>query len=305
MKKPTGLLKKDSVQVVACSSPFEQQYFKQAKQFLSSAGLKVSYPRSIFAKRHYLAGTDKQRLQGLTQALKNKKTKAIFFARGGYGCTRILPFMVDNTWTDKIIMGLSDVTPFLNWYAMQKKCQTIHGPVLCGEQFANLNLKQKNQVLALLSYPGKQQILHVERDYKIDRAKVSKARLFGGNLSMLCSALGTDYATKPKNAFIFLEEVHEPAYRVDRMLTQLFQAGFFDTCKAIFLGDFTDPNGDFHASAWLLTLIQDLMKKQKIKFPIVYGLKSGHVHADVLWPIGGWVEIVNKGKQIIIDRLVQ
>lgn len=305
MKKPAGLLKKDNVQVVACSSPFDQQYFKQAKQFLSNAGLKVSYPRSVFAKRHYLAGTDKQRLQGLEQALKNKKAKAIFFARGGYGCTRILPFMVDKAWTDKIIMGLSDVTPLLNWYAMQKKCQTIHGPVLCGEQFANLNLKQKNQLLALLSYPGKQQILQVERDYKIDRAKASKAKIFGGNLSMLCSTVGTSYAVKPKNAFVFLEEVNEPAYRIDRLLTQLFQVGFFDQCKAIFLGDFTDPNGDFHANAWLLALINDLMKKQKIKFPIVYGLKSGHVHADVLWPIGGWVEILNKGKQIVIDRLVQ
>ena len=202
-------------------------------------------------------------------------------------------------------MGLSDVTPLLNWYALKKKCQTIHGPVLCGAQFNGLNLRQKNHILGLLSYPAKQQVLHIEKDYKVHKVKTAKARVLGGNLSMLCSTVGTAYAVKPKNTFVFLEEVNEPAYRVDRMLTQLFQVGFFDECKAIFLGDFTDPNGDFHANAWLLALITDLMKKQKINVPIVYGLKSGHVHADVLWPIGGWVEILKNGKQIVIDSLVK
>ncbi|HMQ11404.1 MAG TPA: LD-carboxypeptidase [Oligoflexia bacterium] len=305
MKKPAGLLKKDRVYMVACSSPFDQQNFKNAKQYLSDAGLKVTYARSVFAKRHYLAGTDKQRLQGMQQALKDKKAKALFFARGGYGCTRILPFTIDQAWPDKIIMGLSDVTPLLNWYALKKKCQTIHGPVLCGEQFHSLNLRQKNHILGLLSYPGKKQILQIERDYKVHKVKSGKARILGGNLSMLCSSVGTSYAVKPKNAFLFLEEVNEPAYKVDRMLTQLFQTGFLNECKAVFLGDFTDLNGDFHANAWLLALIQDLMKKQKINIPIVYGLKSGHVHADILWPIGGWVEIAKNGKQIVIDCLVQ
>lgn len=301
---PPKLLAPGRVKIIAPSSSFDAGRFEKGLETLSQRGYKISYSKQLVHQTGYLCGSDHRRHRELLEALGDKRSQAIFFARGGYGLTRIMPQLIQTAPRQipaKIWMGLSDLTPLLNWLAFSKGLQTVHGPVLAGYQFSQLSQKCRARVFSLLEAEVPQ-ILEKNKDFEVFQSGEAHAPLSGGNLAMIEASLGTPYAIPSQGKVIFLEEVSEPAYRIDRMIQHLGQVGFFQDIQGLLIGDFNDPKGAFHANDWLFKLLKPFLPKH---IPVMMGLRSGHVHADILWPLGATVHLDTRKGQLCLPPLVR
>jgi muramoyltetrapeptide carboxypeptidase len=130
----------------------------------------------------------------------------------------------------------------------------------------------------------------------------ANGRLWGGNLAMVAATIGTRFEV-PSDGILFLEEVSEPRYRIDRMFAQLALAGFFGNIHGLILGDFSDLSGKAHSAAWLKEIVRHYLGRGKI--PVLTGLRAGHKHTDVLLAIGGTSHIEAGGKRLALPVLAQ
>lgn len=266
----------------------------------------MTYRDDIFAQDGYLAGSDARRADELYRVIKDPSISAIFVARGGYGSLRLLHLLSRRDYQQKmrkhpkILSGMSDLTVLLNHVAAETGVVTIHGPVLAGDLFEEMGEGKKKNWFAHFS-SAEPRILRPPSDYRILREGQGRGRLWGGNLSMVAATIGTPYEI-PSDGLLFLEEVSEPRYRIDRMLAQLALAGFFARIRGLILGDFSDVSGKSHRLDWIKKLLEHYVNR---KIPILSGLKAGHKHADVLLPIGGKVRIEAKSRSLVLGPLTR
>ncbi|MCB0327494.1 MAG: LD-carboxypeptidase [Bdellovibrionales bacterium] len=301
MRKPHLLKPGDTIEIVSPSSPFERSRFLSSVDDLESRGYHLKYHKSVFDKKEYLAGSDVLRRKSLVKALGRTSTQALFFTRGGFGMMRLFhpqDIKIKNL-PVKIIMGMSDHTPLLNKLAWTHKMVTIHGPVIAGSLFEGLSGKQKESLFAQLS-TEKEKV--VEKDLQVIRSGNAKGILWGGNLTMLQSSLATPLDIPWDRGVLFLEEVNENPYRIDRMFCQLALAGKLSRLSGLLLGDFSDASGAIISSSFLKSMVQRYLPKG---IPVVSNIKVGHEHMDHLLPIGGQVEIRKQGKMLVISSLVE
>lgn len=202
----------------------------------------------------------------------------------------------------KLLIGLSDATVLLNEIAAQTNVVTIHGPVLAGDTFARLKDRERGRMMADLERPSPR-ILQGGRDYSIWRSGSGQGRLFGGNLAMVDSAIGTKFEIPYDGNFLFLEEVNEPRFRVDRMFTHLALRGAFSKIRALLLGEFWDQNGKAHNPSWLRKLVLELSEQSRI--PVISGIPAGHGHNRVWLPIGGTCRFEAKARRLHLSALVK
>lgn len=289
----------DRIDIIAPASPFEEESLRSSLAWMASRGYEPRFSKGIFSKHGYLAGSDKRRFLEYRAAWRSK-SKAIFCARGGYGSTRFLEgFEGPRPKGPKIFMGMSDLTPLLNLVAKRHKMLTIHGPVVAGEVFRRLSDDRKKFLFSFLENPD-ERILTVDLDYERLAVGAAEGTLWGGNLAMVCASLATPYEVKPgPSSILFLEDVSEPLYRIDRMLTQLAHSGFLKRFKGILLGDFTGPHGERYAAHQIADLVKPYVAKGT---PLAFGLPSSHVRMELLLPIGGWVRM--EARKVVIAPLV-
>ena len=266
-----------SVALVAPASPFEADLYEKGVQILRNAGYEVVPGKNIFNKQSYLAGTDLERLQDLTEAVLDPKIEAIICIRGGYGSGRLLtqiPFSSFRS-NPKLFIGHSDIT-FLHLGFMSKAgWTTFHGPNLTGMSEA----PQKAQsVLSVLSGEA-------SYEWKLDPEQVlrpgaSTGRVLGGNLSCLVHLLGTPYIPDMTGALLLIEDCGEALYRLDRMMNHLKLAGILPLLGAILLGEFTAcaENDD------VCRMVMDHVTEYD--FPVVQGLPFGHGSRNEVIPFG-------------------
>lgn len=299
MQRAKSLRSGDKVSLIAPSSAFDPKHFAFARCWLEARGYEPVFRKDIFSTKAYLAGSDQRRKKEFEGALSGN-SKAVFCARGGYGAMRLFfDGLRLKKGAPKIFMGLSDPTVLLNYLAFSRNMVTIHGPVLAGHQFFAMSERQRRHAFSLLEQP-KVQELFAPRDFQTIVAGRAKGTLWGGNLSLVAASLGTKFQIPtPSKAILFLEEVQEPPYRVDRLMTQLSLSGFLSKFQAVLLGDFTDAHGKIYSKQSLKSLIQPLLAKN---VPLIYGIGSSHVRMEVLLPIGGEVEV--QPKKIIVSALV-
>lgn len=268
----------DVIDIVAPGSPCSKEVFEHAVAWIKAQGYIPRYPQDMLAPEIFISNTDEKRLQFLVEALKNKESKAVWCLRGGYGAIRLVPQLlkIKKLPQKKLFIGYSDVTTIHLWLNQKMKWPTVHGPLLdrCGQN--QLSENNKNELLSVLSGQKKEvyfsDLKPVNSAAKKHKTKL-KAQLYGGNLTVVCSSLGTELQPAFKNHFLFFEDIGERGYRIDRMLNQLEQAGLFKSCKAVFLGDFIlgqETNGDNHV--W--TVLQNFF--EKLKCPVYSGVQSGH-----------------------------
>lgn len=292
--KPKRLSKGDTVGVIAPSSSLSDGEFNRALKNLEELGFKVKLGKAVRQRKGFLAGTDKERLTDFHWAFADKEIDAVWCLRGGYGSTRFLP-EVDFSLirkNPKIFIGYSDITAL--HLAIFQNCGlvTFHGPV-GASVFSEYTRKHAVDVLMKPSSPYKVEIsdenLAVESNlYKTEVITAGKCRgkLVGGNLSLLASLAGTPFALHNlKNKILFIEDVNEQPYRIDRMLTQLKQSVDLSQLSGIALGVFEDcnpRNPDFSQS--LLEVFQDRLGNLGI--PVIYGLSFGHIRHQFTLPLG-------------------
>lgn len=268
----------DTIGIAAPASPFDINRFKKGISVLESMGFNVYSPEGIFYENGYLAGADHQRAAIINDLFSDKKIKAVFFARGGFGSMKLLPLLDYRVISKnpKILIGYSDISALLS--ALYKKCGLVsfHGPMV-----TTLGSASKKTMRAMLSVLTSQSDIKIKtnRAVILIPGKVS-ATLLGGNLSTLCHLTGTPYLPYFKGCILFIEDRGEPLYRIDRMLTHMKLAGCFNGLAGLVTGSFTEcgPVNEVYK------LIQDLFKEFDI--PVLAGLEAGHGKENITIPFG-------------------
>lgn len=273
--RPPRLSPGDKVRVVAASGPVNRERFEAGERVLQER-YQLSYDEStLFAKIGFLAGEDRQRLQALNAAIANPDCDAIFLARGGYGLTRILP-AIDRMALrthPKPIVGYSDVTALLATCS-HAGVAAIHGPMI--SDFGNLAIEDQESLFNLLENPNPGVLL---TDLETLVEGQASGPLLGGNLEILTRLLGTPLQPDLDGAILFLEEVGELPYRVDRLFTHLEMAGILDAVAGIVVGDFTDCD-DIEDDQIKPPTCQDVLLERLGRMTVPVSLNGGFGHGD-------------------------
>ena len=301
--KPKRLKIGDTLAVIAPSSAIPEHVVERALNNLSGLGFKLKLGKHLREKKGYLAGTDEQRLEDLHWAFSDKEVSAVWCIRGGYGATRLLPNVNFDLIkkNPKIFIGYSDITALSTAIYQKTGLITFHGPV----GTSDYNDFTKSNVLNILTNPTPQYPLDNAPDnlanesnlFKMEVITPGKCRgkLIGGNLSLLSAMDGTPNALKNlKGKILFMEDIDERPYRIDRMLTQMLQAHDFKQLAGIALGIFEgcNPKPDENS----LTLMECLKDRLgNLGIPVIYGLSFGHINHQFTLPVGIEAQLDTEG----------
>ena len=300
--KPAVLKQGDLVGLIAPGGVLDDIIIQKCVINLESQNFKVKLSPNIRATRGGYAGTVQQRLDDLHGMFVDKEVKAIWTARGGSGCTGLLPGIRYDLVRKhaKILIGYSDITALHLALYRRAGLVTFHGPVA----WSTPNDYAVSQMQAVLMNPRPQTEINmsVENERKAStqaefalrtfRHGIAEGRLIGGNLSVLSALIGTPYAAEIENHLVFLEDVREPPYRIDRMLTQLQQSvgnrGERDGLKraaGVMLGVFSRSRAtDGDASLTANEVLDDHFSA--IPIPAVAGYSFGHIAHQFTIPVG-------------------
>lgn len=281
----------DTIGVIAPSSPEKPENIENGINFLKQQGFNVKKGRHIFDRLGFLAGNDKDRAEDLMNMFLDKSVKMVLCIRGGYGTMRTLPYIDFDIikHNPKIFVGFSDITTYLNSFYEKCGLVTFHGPMLTSKFDDNTTLKGFLNTLMNGSSPytiSNPENINTESNTSTSAEGV----LAGGNLSLICATLGTPYEIDTTNKILFIEDVHEEPYAIDRMLTHLLLAHKLQVCKGILLGQFTRCSlPHYERSLTLEQVIQDRILSLNI--PTVSHFMSGHDYPKLTLPIGAKVRL--------------
>ena len=294
MIKPKRLKPGDTVGIIAPASGVAPETWDRAVKNIESLGFKAKVGKNARGRLSFLSATDKERLEDLHWAFSDAEVSAVWCVRGGGGAPRLLPD-IDYALirkNPKIFIGFSDITALHVAIHQKTGLVTFHGPVASSE-YSDYTRKH---VISVLCEPS---ATHLAQVSEFNAAKESayfrtetlrkgkcRGRLTGGNLALLTSIAGTPYALGDlKGKLLFIEDVNEPPYKVDRMLTQLGQSCDLSTVAGIALGIF-DEGGATPAktSQPLMDVFRDRLGDLGV--PLVYGLSFGHIRDNLVLPYG-------------------
>lgn len=298
MRKPPALQPGDTIAIAAPASPFDAQAFYEGVEKLRVWGFKPRYREDILAKKRYLAGDDPRRLAELVEYLQDDAVKAIFTARGGYGSMRLLPQLdaLPAELPPKILLGYSDITSLLNYARQRWGWVTFHGPVVAKDISARLGEVGRQSLLRVLCDPAPLGALSAPGLRTLYPGKASGS-LVGGCLSLLVCSLGTPYQIKTEGCVLYLEDVGEILYSLDRMLTHLRQAKILSGLKGIVFGPLKDAHDEPQV---VFEMLQELLADLKI--PMLFGFPSGHLEDSWTLPFGVKVCLDADRRELIFEE---
>lgn len=302
MIKPKALSIGDTIAITAPASPTSLGEISPTVRLLKSLGYNVVIGNTILKQtisNRYLSDEDQVRAAELMDFIKNDKISAIVCGRGGYGVMRTFPYLDFSEFgkNPKIIIGFSDITALLIAINKEANLVCFHGPVAT-YSFDSYTLTSFKEVLT--DEKQFQKIENIVPEMIVVNPGKSVGRLVGGNLKLIISTMGTPYEIDTKDSILFLEEVNEHPYEIDRMLTQLVISGKLNRVKAIVFGKFAGANvrKPFHpfASFTINEILEQLIKPYNI--PVVYNVPFGHTDRMLTLPLGINVELDTEKKTI-------
>ena len=295
----------DRAALIAPSFAVTPQQLAQAEKSIRLLGLEPVIFPSCRSRKDYLAGSDQLRAGDLETSFADSSLKAVFCLRGGYGAARLLDLIDFDVirQNPKFFIGFSDITALHT--AFNQKCHlvTYHGPMpsapytRCDSRVTLYSLRQM-----LCGKPGKKDFsIRLKRAKLLFRPSgqktvtpydktdiVMKGRLCGGNLTVLAASLGTPYEIDTTDKILFLEDVGERTYRIDRALTSLRLAGKIACCSGILLGTFSDC----HPARGGRTCEEIIKEAAEVAgVPVVSGLPCGHSAPHLTLPMGAWCQV--------------
>lgn len=296
---PNALQKGDKVGLISPSAATaERIQFQFAVEALTALGFSVQTGANLQKRRGHLAGTDEERAHDLNSMFADNTIKAIICIRGGSGAARILP-LLDYALiakNPKPILGYSDITALLNAIHAKTGLITFHGPNGSGS-WNSFNVKQFEQVFfkrELVKYENEQVkrddlVVKQNRIQTLTPGKVT-GKILGGNLTVLTALSGTPYLADFKDAILFVEDISEDPYKIDRMFSTLLLNGTLGKIKGFVFGQCTDCNpGGGYGSLTLDDILDDYILPLKI--PAFKGAMIGHVAKQFIIPVGATVEM--------------
>jgi muramoyltetrapeptide carboxypeptidase len=280
--------------------------FRRGLTLLRENGHDVEVDEAALSSHLRFAGDDETRIAAIARAADSGADVALI-SRGGYGLTRILPRLPYKQIAKAIdggtqFVGLSDFTAFNQAVYAKTGRITWQGPAL-GEDFGSTE-EPDDIMLAcfddLIQEQGEGTGWQRPKSEIERQVRIKDAPLWGGNLSVLCSLLGTPYFPQIKGGVLFLEDIGEHPYRIERMLTQLLHAGVLAQQKAVLIGQFTNYKlVPAHDKGFKLATVVDWLRTQ-IKAPVLTGLPFGHVATKVLLPVGAKVDLITEGRDALM-----
>lgn len=281
--QPPALTEGDTIGVVAPAGVVCSDRLREGVERIEARGFRVELAGDILERRGYLAGGARERAAALAAFMRRDDIRAVFCARGGFGSIQLLPYLdpVDLGQHPKILLGFSDVTVLLNWFVARCRLVTFHGPMVAVEFPQGLDQAAGDLFWRALSGAAIDWRL-TGRDVIGSGKGAVEAPLIGGCLSVIVTTLGTPYEIDTSGSILFLEDVGEKPYRIERMLTQLKMAGKLDGLAGVATGSFDgcEANEGTTVAQILTETFGDC------GYPVVTGLPCGHCTANWLLPLG-------------------
>jgi muramoyltetrapeptide carboxypeptidase len=281
--KPPALRPGDTVGVVAPAAAIDREYLERGVQALGAMGFRVKVSPRALARSGILAGDDRDRAAELQEYFADHSVRAIFAARGGYGCGRILPLLdfARIARTPKPFIGFSDETFLLNPLVARAGIVAIHGPMIAMDFARGLSARSFDHLRRMLT--GELGGFTLEaRD--CPHPGVAEGDLMGGCLSVVVAMLATPFAPDFNRKILFLEDTGERAYRIDRMLVQLRQAGALAAVAGIVVGAIRPVEGNAEESKLIARFIAE--QTAELGVPVLTGIEAGHGTENFALPFG-------------------
>lgn len=300
MVRAESLFRGARVALIAPSGPVEREKLESGIEKIRNFGLIPVVYESCIQKHGYLAGEDKLRAGDINAAFADLSINGILCVRGGYGMNRILPYLNYEiiTKNPKIFCGYSDITAL--HIVLNQICglETYHGPMPASDFSKDVDDYTMYYYKKLLFHkvPG---FLFNDPNKDIYSLVngICEGRLTGGNLSLVVASLGTPYEIDTKDKILFLEEIDEEVYRIDRMLVQLKNAGKLSECRGIILGQWTNCEcKDASKSLDLMQVFHELIVPEHK--PCIYNVSCGHTLPTLTLPLGARVRLNAYTKEI-------
>jgi muramoyltetrapeptide carboxypeptidase len=268
--------------VVAPAGPVTSEALDRGVAQLQAWGFEVRLGEHVLARRRYCAGTPEARAADIEQLFRATDVAAVICARGGYGTAQVLPLLDSAVLAahPKLVCGYSDVSPLLGFLVERCGLVAVHGPMVASDLARGLALRAEERLRALLAAPA---MPWCEPVPEVLAPGVAEGRLVGGCLSSLVALLGTPYAIETDGAVLFLEDVAERPYRIDRMLTHLRLAGKLERVAGVILGSFADCDGSGEGDV-VAAVFRDFFAGAP--YPIVAGFPAGHLSENLPLTLG-------------------
>jgi muramoyltetrapeptide carboxypeptidase len=281
MRKPRALRPGDRVAVVSPASPFKREEFEAGLAEIRSLGFEPVFEESVFARQGYVSGAAAVRAAAFTRAWAEPEIAALVAVRGGYGSVQLLPLLDRDAIAHrpKAFIGYSDNTSLLSWLTLKCGIVSFHGPMVEG-RFARgeAGYDRDTFIRCLCRAEPAGDIVHPDVETIVPGE--ATGMLLGGTLTQLTASLGTPYAFDPPDRFVlFLDEVGERPFRIDRMLTQLRLSGILARASAVVFGELPscdEQDGQPTARSMLAAVMEGF------RGPVLFGLPSGHTSGATL-----------------------
>lgn len=294
--KPRPLRPGGTLALVAPAGPMDAERLRGGEALLHRAGLRTCRADDLLAHSGYLAGDDRRRARELMEAVRDPQVDAIVCVRGGYGCHRIVSELDAGAVrrARKPLLGFSDATTLLLWQLRRAGLMGFHGPML--ERGEALPPDDLDAALALLMGRGAPEWRLAGRPGGGGRAR---GRLVGGSLSLVVASLGTPWEIDTRGAILLFEDVNEPPYRIDRMLSQLREAGKLTAAAGVGVGHLHDCQDPRYPEPCAADVVAERLAPLGV--PFVTGLPFGHTPPNRAWPLGARAAI--DGAAGVVDVL--
>ncbi|MFN6943367.1 MAG: LD-carboxypeptidase [Cytophagaceae bacterium] len=267
---PPFLKKGDKVAVVAPAKKIVREEILPGLEILKSWGLQVITGKYLYNEYNQFAGTDGERLEDLQQLIDDPNIKGVFAARGGYGTNRIIDKLDFSGFKNnpKWIIGFSDLTILLN-HVHQWGIESIHGPMplLFGDKTTKESLEYLRKILF------GENIEYLIPGNRLNIRGIGSGELIGGNLSILCTMIGTPSDVNSEGKILFLEEIDEHIYHLDRMMVMLKRAGKLKGLSGMLIGHMSDMKESGFGKTYQEVILEHT---QAYNFPICFGFPAGH-----------------------------
>lgn len=298
LQKPATLQEGDHVGLITPGSAIPEHRIADAVKTTRSLGLVPVLGKHVGKELGYLAGSDDERLEDLHRMFGDTEIKGIWCIRGGYGCTRLLPRIQYDLIkaNPKVFIGYSDITALHHAFLMECQLVTFHGPLAVSEPtMYSLNYLKK-AVMTNAPYVVGQSVENLDTRSKdqafepfVINSGTMKGPLVGGNLSLMTALIGTPWEVSYADKLVFIEDIDEKPYSIDRMLVQLLQATDLSKAAGILLGVFYDCNPDEGDKS--LSLRETLVGQfASLNIPVFYGFSFGHIDHHCTLPVGTLAE---------------
>ena len=282
---PKALKKGDSIGVIAPGGAiFNKSSIEKCKIKLDAVGLNIVAGKTLSTQHGYLSDTDENRAKEIMEMFTNPNIKGIVAMRGGSGCARVLPFLDYDLIKQncKPFIGMSDITALLTAFYTKAEMTSFHGPVGYSTW---TDFTKKYFTKTLFSKKETEMLAPAKSNFYTISKGIAQGELIGGNLTVFSQLVGTPYLPHMHGKLLFMEDINEEPYRIDRMLMQLKLAGILSQVNGIIIGECRKCNPEEpEKSLSLKQVLQDHFSNLNI--PVFYGAKFGHIKDKWTLPVG-------------------